>query len=123
MKDPMTTTTTSNGKGGYTPSIPLTRLYEKTSKNGNVYLVGRLGGTRITVLKSREVADDGGAVWNVLLQEAPQSKAASAAPEQRDGYGTARDSGEPQRRRQTAEPDTSARGEGQRGRLDGPVPF
>ncbi len=55
----------------YGPSIKLARLYEKTSKNGNTYMTGRLGGAKITLLKSRDVADDGSAIWDILLSQAP----------------------------------------------------
>ena len=63
------------------PSFPVCKLYEKTSKAGNAYFVGRWGGAKVTVLKSRETADDGGAIWNVMLSE--------AAPYQPRGNGTA----------------------------------
>jgi len=52
-------------------SIRAFRLYEKTSKNGNTYLVGRWGGAKVAVLKSRDAADDGSAIWDVLLSPAP----------------------------------------------------
>lgn len=53
-------------------SIRAFRLYEKMSKNGNTYLTGRWGGAKVAVLKSREVADDGSAIWDVLLSPAPE---------------------------------------------------
>ena len=34
------------------------------------YFVGRLGLAKIAVLKSKEVAEDGSPMWDVLLQEA-----------------------------------------------------
>jgi hypothetical protein len=55
----------------YGPQVKLTRLYEKTSKAGNQYFVGRLGMAKVAVLKSKEVAEDGSPMWDVLLQEAP----------------------------------------------------
>jgi hypothetical protein len=51
--------------------VKLARLYEKTSKTGNQYFVGRLGMAKVAVLKSKEVAEDGSPMWDVLLQEAP----------------------------------------------------
>ena len=57
----------------YGPSIPLTRLHERVSRSGTHYLIGRLGGAKITILKSAETTDDGVPLWNVLLQEAPQA--------------------------------------------------
>ena len=58
----------------HAPSIRLTRLYEKTSAKGNVYLVGRIGGAKIAILKSREAAEDGSPMWDVLLSEAPAKR-------------------------------------------------
>ena len=51
--------------------MKLARLYEKTSKTGNQYFVGRLGLPKVAVLKSKEVAEDGSPMWDVLVQEAP----------------------------------------------------
>lgn len=56
----------------YAPSVPLCRLYERTSARGNVYLTGRLGGAKIAILKSSDTTDDGVPIWNVVLSEAPQ---------------------------------------------------
>ena len=47
----------------------LGRLYEKTSAKGTRYFVGRLGATRVLLFQSRETADDGGAIWDLYLQE------------------------------------------------------
>jgi len=55
----------------YGPQVKLARLYEKTSKTGNQYFVGRLGMAKVAVLKSKEVTEDGSPMWDVLLQEAP----------------------------------------------------
>ena len=41
------------------PPITACRLYEKTSKAGNIYLTGRLGGLRVLLFKSRDVSDAG----------------------------------------------------------------
>ena len=54
----------------YGPQVKLARLYEKTSKTSNQYFVGRIGLAKVAVLKSKEVAEDGSPMWNVLLQEA-----------------------------------------------------
>ncbi len=54
----------------YGPQVKLTRLYERTSKKtGNQYFTGRLGAAKVVMLKSREVTEEGGAIWDVLLQE------------------------------------------------------
>jgi hypothetical protein len=42
----------------------LTRLYRKTSAKGSVYFTGRLGGAKITLLKSNETAENGDEIWN-----------------------------------------------------------
>ena len=55
----------------YGPQVKLARFYEKTSKTGNQYFVSSLGLTKVAVLKSKEVAEDGSPMWDVLLQEAP----------------------------------------------------
>lgn len=55
----------------YGPSIKVCKVYEKTSKAGNTYFTGRWGSAHINILKSRETADDGTPIWEVLLQEAP----------------------------------------------------
>ncbi len=54
----------------YGPQVKLTRLYERTSKKtGNQYFTGRLGAAKVVMLKSRDVTEEGGAIWDVLLQE------------------------------------------------------
>jgi hypothetical protein len=58
----------------YGPQMKLARLYAKTSKTGNQYFVGRLGMAKVAVLKSKEVAEDGSPMWDVLLQEAPSEQ-------------------------------------------------
>jgi len=55
----------------YGPSIKVARVFEKTSKSGNRYFIGRWGGARIVLLKSKDAAEDGPPIWDVLLQEAP----------------------------------------------------
>lgn len=67
----------------YGPSITIARLYERVSKSGNHYLVGRMGMAKIAILKSSEMTDDGVPIWNVVLQEAPK-------PEPRDGDADSR---------------------------------
>lgn len=55
----------------YPPQVRLGRVYEKTSKStGNVYLSGRIGLARVVIVKSRDVADDGTAIWDILLSQA-----------------------------------------------------
>lgn len=57
----------------YPPSVPLARLFERTSrKTGNVYLSGFMGLARITVLKTAEQDSEGRGIWAVLVQQAPR---------------------------------------------------
>jgi hypothetical protein len=94
----------NNGnRSGYGPSIPLCRLFERVSKNGNYYLTGRLGAAKIAILKSSETTEDGTPIWNVLLQEGtpPKAKAESAESE-------------PQRVRTEPDPEYAARRDYQR---------
>jgi hypothetical protein len=58
----------------YGPSIKVTQLYERESRNGNRYFAGRLGYAKIVMLKSDRTADDGTPVWDVVMQEAPRQK-------------------------------------------------
>ena len=58
----------------YGPSIKITQLYERESRNGNRYFSGRLGYAKLVVLKSDKTADDGTPIWDVLMQEAPRPK-------------------------------------------------
>ena len=51
------------------PKVKLGRLYEKVSAAGRTYYVGRLGSARLLVFKSREVTEDGTAVWDVFVQQ------------------------------------------------------
>ncbi len=52
-------------------SFRLTRLYRKTSAKGATYFAGRLGGAKVALLKSRDTAEDGGEIWDLLISEAP----------------------------------------------------
>lgn len=71
---------TSNGSGKYNnPSFQVARLFRKKSEKGNTYFVGRWGGARVLLLKSKDVADDGSEIWSLMLAEAPPPKAQQAA--------------------------------------------
>jgi hypothetical protein len=54
----------------YAPSFAAAKLYRKTSAKGSTYYVGRLGGAKVTLLKSNEVAENGDEVWSLMLSEA-----------------------------------------------------
>jgi hypothetical protein len=64
----------ANGNGDYGPSFRLAKFYRKTSKSGGTYFSGRLGFARATLLKSKEVGDDGSEIWNLVISEAPAAK-------------------------------------------------
>jgi hypothetical protein len=55
----------------YAPNVTVAKLYECTSKNGNVYMRGRWGMASVVMLKSKEVSDTGQPIWYLKLQEAP----------------------------------------------------
>ena len=64
----------------WAPSFRAARLFRKTSQKGSVYFVGRLGGVRVTLLKSRDTADDGSEIWNLMFAEAPAPREAGDTP-------------------------------------------
>jgi hypothetical protein len=60
----------------FSPSFELMRLFEKVSARGTRYMVGRLGGARVTLLPG-ELTEEGTPTWRLLLQEAPQKSPAT----------------------------------------------
>ena len=70
----------------YGPSFTAAKLYRKTSAKGITYFTGRLGGVKVALLKSKETADDGGEIWNLIFSEAQpykprdEARAESQAP-------------------------------------------
>jgi hypothetical protein len=78
----------SNGNSRL-PSFTLTRLYRKKSEKGNTYFTGRLGGARVVLLKSKDVSEDGGEIWNLLVSEAPKrdNEQQQRHPQQSDRNG------------------------------------
>lgn len=57
----------------YNPTVPLFRLYERTSKNGNTYLSGRLGSASVVAFRSKEPNEHGQYYYDVKVSE-PQEK-------------------------------------------------
>ena len=53
----------------YSATVPLAKLYERTSKKGNVYFAGRLGMANVVLFKSDEVSENGQPVWVLKLSE------------------------------------------------------
>jgi hypothetical protein len=68
------------------------RLWEKTSAAGNSYLIGRLGGVRVLILRNRDAGTEGEPDWHLFFADrvprateaSPQP--ASAQPRQRSAY-------------------------------------
>jgi hypothetical protein len=58
----------------YPQSFQAAKLYRRKSEKGNTYFTGRWGGARVTLFKSKEVADDGGEIWSLMLAEAPAKR-------------------------------------------------
>ena len=57
----------------YGEKIQIARLFEKTSKNGNTYFVGRMGPARILMFRNdRSEAD--GIEWSLFVQAANDKK-------------------------------------------------
>jgi hypothetical protein len=105
-----------NGKN-YAPSFRAARLYRKTSDKGNTYFTGRWGGARVSLLKSRDVAEDGGEIWDLMLAEAPAPRQQQQTP--------ASDEAKRQAQRPIEQPTTQRRSEQSepRGSLDDAIPF
>jgi hypothetical protein len=53
----------------YGPSFRACKLFRRTSQKGGTYFAGKWGGLRVSVVKSKEVADDGGEIWSPLVEE------------------------------------------------------
>lgn len=70
--------------GDWPASFRVARLFRKTSAKGNAYFTGRWGGARISLVKSKEIADDGGEIWALMLSEAPAPREAGDAPARRE---------------------------------------
>ena len=73
----------------YGDQVTLARLYEKTSAKDNQYFVGRLGMAKVVVLKSKETAENGDAIWNVVISEGQNDKRPAPRPEQGTGASVA----------------------------------
>jgi hypothetical protein len=65
----------------YPQSFQVAKLFRRKSEKGNTYFVGRWGGARVTVLKSKETTDDGTEVWALMLGEAKRDNEASQRQE------------------------------------------
>ena len=54
----------------HAPSFTAARLYKKTSSKGGVYFAGRMGGVKVALLKSKDTAENGDEIWNLVFSEA-----------------------------------------------------
>jgi hypothetical protein len=68
----------------YAPSIKAARLFEKTSAKGNIYLVGRWGGLKVAIIKTKDAGDNGEPIWSLMLSEAPARTEAGPDKGKRD---------------------------------------
>jgi hypothetical protein len=59
----------------YPPSVPLVRVYEKRSRKGVQYFIGRMGLSKIVLLQSDEISESGESIWVLHVQE-PTTKPA-----------------------------------------------
>lgn len=53
----------------YQNTVPIAKLYERTSRKGNTYLAGRLGMANIVLFKSDEVSEHGQPIWYLKVSE------------------------------------------------------
>jgi hypothetical protein len=102
----------------FAPSFAAAKLYRKTSAKGGTYYVGRLGGAKVTLLKSNEVAENGDEVWSLMLSEATPYQTKGSVYKT-GGRRHARD--DPQRPLETA--DRLAGHREQADHLNDPMPF
>lgn len=70
------------------PMLQAAKLWEKTSAAGNTYLIGRLGGVRVLILRNRDAGTDGEPDWNLFFADgAPrQEEEVSTNPRRRPPY-------------------------------------
>jgi hypothetical protein len=111
----------------FAPSFTAAKLYRKTSAKGGTYFTGRMGGVKVALLKTNEVADDGSELWSLVFSEAApyQPKDGNAsAPAKRKSHVR----GDPQRPLDTADrlagrcADDEAR-QHQAETMNDPIPF
>ena len=62
------------------PKVKLGTLYEKTSKAGRRYFVGRFGAARILLFSTGETTEDGTPVWELLAEQAEERQANGSRP-------------------------------------------
>jgi hypothetical protein len=65
---------------GTSTMLQAAKLWEKTSAAGNTYLVGRLGGVRILILRNRDAGTGDEPDWHLFFTEPPSAASTSSAP-------------------------------------------
>ena len=45
------------------------KLWEKTARGGNTYLIGRLGGVRVLVMRNRDAGGEGEPDWHLFFAD------------------------------------------------------
>jgi hypothetical protein len=110
--------------GNFAPSFTAAKLYRKQSAKGGIYFTGRLGGAKVTLLKSNETAENGDEVWSLLFSEAapyqPKGNASASS-----ATGSRRTRLDPQRPLDTADRPAGRRDDDARqaAELNDPIPF
>lgn len=64
------------------PMLQAAKLWEKTSAKGNTYLIGRLGGVRILILRNRDAGTEGEPDWHLFFADGQRAAEASPQPAQ-----------------------------------------
>jgi hypothetical protein len=59
----------------FPPALMLTQMRQKVSRSGSPYLEGRLGLSKVLLLRSNKVDDEGNPIWNLCVQEMPRDDA------------------------------------------------
>jgi hypothetical protein len=109
--------------GTYAPSFTAAKLYRKTSAKGSTYYVGRLGGAKVTLLKSNETAENGDEVWSLMLSEAaPYQPKGDAKPHEAKSRAYARGA-DTQRPLETSDRPAGRDDHQPRGDMNDPLPF
>ncbi len=79
---------------GTSTLLKAAKLWSKTSKNGNDYLVGRLGGVKVLVMENRDRQSENDPTHFLFFAEAPDRTAhAGQAGQQVPGGGTSATAG------------------------------
>lgn len=53
----------------YGPQITVAKLYERQSKRGSTYMLGRMGMVNVVLVQSDEVSDSRQRIWHLKISE------------------------------------------------------